>query len=156
MLRFAICLASLVLGASAQGFDKAQTFLNTYCAKCHAGKAGAGGFQVQKLATQASLGTEVAKWTSSATRTRNGEMPPRGALKPSIKDREEFADWVERALRTEACSAGIVPGPALTRRLNRDEYTATLRDLLDMHLDVGRVLPADGAGGEGFEFKGLV
>ena len=37
------------------------------------------------------------------------------------------------------------------RRLNRDEYAATLRDLLDMHLDIGRFLPADGAGGEGFD-----
>ena len=151
MLRFATCLAGIALGASAQGFEKAQMFLNTYCAKCHVGKAGAGGFQRQRLATQASLGTEVAKWTSSATRSRNGEMPPKGSLKPSIEEREEFATWVERALRAEACSAGVVPGPALTRRLNRDEYTATLRDLLDMHLDVGRSLPADGAGGEGFD-----
>jgi hypothetical protein len=35
--------------------------------------------------------------------------------------------------------------------LNRDEYTATVRDLLDIHLDVGHTLPADGAGGEGFD-----
>jgi len=47
--------------------------------------------------------------------------------------------------------AGPVAGQAPLRRLNRDEYSATLRDLLDMHLDIGRFLPADGAGGEGFD-----
>jgi hypothetical protein len=35
--------------------------------------------------------------------------------------------------------------------LNRDEYTATVRDLLDIHMDIGASLPADGAGGEGFD-----
>src|SRR5262249_50765304 len=42
-------------------------------------------------------------------------------------------------------------GPAPIRRLNRDEYTATINDLLDLHLDIGHALPADGAGGEGFD-----
>jgi hypothetical protein len=151
MLRLLTSAALTAFCVSAQSFDKAHALLNTYCASCHTGKAAAGGFQLQRLATQASLGTEVAKWTSSAHRVHNGEMPPKGAPKPSIEDREAFAAWVSQALRTEACSGGIVPGPALTRRLNRDEYTATLRDLLDMHLDVGRSLPADGAGGEGFD-----
>src|SRR5205085_7254394 len=42
-------------------------------------------------------------------------------------------------------------GPAPLRRLNRDEYTATVQDLLDIHVDVGQALPTDGAGGEGFD-----
>jgi hypothetical protein len=37
------------------------------------------------------------------------------------------------------------------RRLNRDEYSATVRDLLSINMDVGQPLPADGAGGEGFD-----
>ena len=35
--------------------------------------------------------------------------------------------------------------------MNRNEYTSTIRDLFDIHLDVGHALPADGAGGEGFD-----
>jgi len=35
--------------------------------------------------------------------------------------------------------------------LNRDEYAATIGDLLDVRLDVGRALPVDPAGGEGFD-----
>src|SRR5207253_5521789 len=62
-----------------------------------------------------------------------------------------FTQWVTTALRAEACAGGITAGPAPIRRLNRDEYTATIRDLLDLHIDIGSALPADGAGGEGFD-----
>lgn len=146
-----VFLASASIALAAEGFDKAQSLLNTYCLGCHQGTAAAGGFQLRRLSSPASLQTEVAKWTSSATRVRNGDMPPKGAPKPRLEEREQFAGWVDQALRTQACGAGIVAGPAVTRRLNRDEYTATVRDLLDIHLDVGRTLPADGAGGEGFD-----
>jgi hypothetical protein len=35
--------------------------------------------------------------------------------------------------------------------LSRSQYSATVRDLLNLHVDVGNALPADGAGGEGFD-----
>jgi hypothetical protein len=37
------------------------------------------------------------------------------------------------------------------RRLNREEYSATIRDLLNIQISAGHALPADGAGGEGFD-----
>src|SRR6185369_2211414 len=70
---------------------------------------------------------------------------------PDLDQREQFLKWVDATLRAEICAAGIAPGPSPIRRLNRDEYTATIRDLFDIHVDVGHSLPADGAGGEGFD-----
>src|SRR3954447_23173012 len=102
---------------------------------------------MQKLATPDSLGANPQKWTSLSKRVRNGEMPPKGSPAPGVDARLEFAGWVESALREQACASGITPGPSLIRRLNRDEYSNTIRDLLDIHLDIGRLLPADGAGG---------
>src|SRR5258708_30107976 len=78
-------------------------------------------------------------------------MPPKGPPPPPFDQREPFLRWVDSALRSEACVSGITAGPSPIHRLNRDEYTATIRDLLDIHLDVGHALPADGAGGEGFD-----
>lgn len=62
-----------------------------------------------------------------------------------------MATWVEESLREQACAVGPVPGWAPLRRLNRSQYSATIRELLFVHVDVGDVLPADGAGGEGFD-----
>lgn len=132
-------------------FDAAQSFLKSYCLACHQSKAPAGGFDLQRVAAPATLRTNAQKWTSLAARVKNGEMPPKGAPTASLDEREHFTHWVESALRVAACAEGITPGPAPIRRLNRDEYTATVRDLFDIHLDVGQALPADGAGGEGFD-----
>ena len=89
--------------------------------------------------------------TRAALRVRNMEMPPKGAPAPLLDERESFLKAVTIELHQQACAAGPVAGRAPLRRLNRDEYAATMRDLLDMHLDIGKFLPADGAGGEGFD-----
>ncbi|MBL8293168.1 MAG: DUF1587 domain-containing protein, partial [Bryobacterales bacterium] len=132
-------------------FAKGQTFLKTYCESCHSGKTGVGGFRLERVADESSLEVEAAKWQAAVRRVRNGEMPPKGSPAPTFGDGEAFTGWAEEALRKKACEGGIVAGPAPARRLNRDEYAATIRDLLDIHLDLGRMFPADGAGGEGFD-----
>ena len=55
----------------------------------------------------------------------------RNSPAPSVDLREQFSDWVKKSLRAEACATGITPGRTLIRRLNRDEYAATVRDLLE-------------------------
>src|SRR6266851_5267489 len=153
LLPLALAVWSTALGAPSDGysFENSQAFLKQYCQACHQGKSPAGGFHVQRVGGPASLQSDAQKWTALARRIKNEEMPPKGAPAPELDQREQFTQWVDTALRTEACAAGVTPGPALIRRLNREEYTATIRDLLDIHLDVGHALPADGAGGEGFD-----
>ena len=153
--RWLTLLVVLPVSLSAQpdsyAFEKAQAFLSQYCQACHQGKSAAGGFQLQRVSAIASLQADAQKWTSLIARITKGEMPPKGAPAPPLDEREQFTHWATGALRAEACATGITPGPAPIRRLNRDEYTATVRDLLDIHLDIGHALPADGAGGEGFD-----
>jgi hypothetical protein len=124
----------------------ARAFLDTYCASCHAGQSPAAGFQVGNLETG-----QTGRWTRLASRVRNGEMPPRNAPAPALREREAFLKWVDEAVHNEVCAAGPQSALSPIRRLNRDEYTATVRELLNIHLDVGHDLPADGAGGQGFD-----
>ncbi len=136
--------------AAAQYSDiEGQQFLQSNCGACHAGKTPAGGFEIAKLASPASFREIPEAWTKAALRVRNGEMPPGGAL--ALEHREAFATWVQKNLRTAACAEGMTPGAAPARRLSRSQYTATIRDLLNLHVDIGSTLPADGAGGEGFD-----
>ena len=129
-----------LLGASP---DDAQSFLKTYCANCHSGKSAAGGFDIALESAD--------RWTRIATRVRNSEMPPPGVLAPPLDRREAFIKWIDDAQHAEACVDGPAAGVSPLRRLNRDEYTATVRELLDIHMNAGHDLPADGAGGQGFD-----
>jgi hypothetical protein len=132
-------------------YDNAHEFLKTYCVTCHGGKTGTGGLSEAQFSSYAALQQNPRKWESMLTRVRNSEMPPRGAPAPPIESREAFTNWVSSALITEACSAGMAPGPAPVRRLNRTQYASTVRDLLNLQIDVSVGLPGDGAGGEGFD-----
>lgn len=147
-----VCGAAVALAQSEPvTFAGAQVFLNKYCLACHQDKGAAGGFRLSRVAAEPSLSTDAAKWISLANRVKNGEMPPKGAPAPPIDARVAFTDWVADAVHAQACAGGITPGRAMMRRLNRDEYASTVRDLLDMHMDIARALPVDGAGGEGFD-----
>lgn len=151
-MRLVASFALMVVGGwGAPDFAESQRFLETYCKSCHAGKTAVGGFRLEKVASPESFATAAQDWSRLALRVRNGEMPPKGSPAPELNAREELARYVEQTLRTTACASGIAPGPAPLRRLNRDEYTATVQDLLDIHLDIGHALPVDGAGGEGFD-----
>ncbi len=133
-------------------FAGTQALMNKYCLACHQPKSPAGGFRLETVAADAaSLRNEPRRWLALANRVREFEMPPKGAPAPSLEEREGFLKWVETSLRREACSAGPVAGPSLIRRLNRDEYATTIRDLLDLQIDISALLPSEGAGGEGFD-----
>ncbi|HXB74800.1 MAG TPA: DUF1592 domain-containing protein [Candidatus Acidoferrales bacterium] len=146
-----LLLASLApcAGAGEFTYADAQVILKRYCQTCHQGAAPAGGLAVAQLTAPSPLNT--APWAKLLLRVRNGEMPPKGVPAPPPEEREAWVAWMEQALHTAACANGLAPGPHLMRRLNRDEYAATIRDLLRVHFNAGHALPADGAGGEGFD-----
>ncbi|MDP9170557.1 MAG: DUF1592 domain-containing protein, partial [Acidobacteriota bacterium] len=153
-MRALAAIAFLFTSSAALGqysFDDANHLLAAWCQSCHQGKSPAAGLNVTALAAPDSLSLRAPQWSKILLRVHNSEMPPRGAPAPDPDQREAFTTWLRGALKHEACSTGLSPGVAPLRRLNRTEYSASIRDLLNVHLDVGAMLPADGAGGEGFD-----
>ena len=128
-----------------------QTLVGHYCAGCHQGKSPAGGLNLAALAAGKTPADEPAAWERIATRVRNSEMPPKGLPAPTPDERATFVAWIDGALKAAACGNGPTPGRYPLRRLNRDEYGSTLRDLLNVHVNAAHALPSDGAGGEGFD-----
>ena len=151
--RFAL-LFSIPIALSAQSFADGQTFLKSYCQACHQGSSPAGGFAVPEVGGVDSMRTAPERWQKLVLRLQNGEMPPKGAAAPPIAAREQFLAWANGALRAAVCASGPTAGRTPARRLNREEYAATVRDLLDLQTDLTSFLPADGAGGEGFDNAG--
>ena len=145
--------AAAVLPASDSGFSfsQAQGILNTHCLACHQRDAAQAGFDLTRFATVESIRESPAKWLRAMARVRDHEMPPQGVPAPPPEDRDQLVSWINGTLLDAACADGISPGPAPIRRLNRSEYSATVRDLLNIHFNAAHELPADGAGGEGFD-----
>src|SRR5205085_8785686 len=146
-LAILFALPAALFGQAAHfSFDDAQVFLKNHCQMCHTGNTPASGFDIQQISSPATVRTEAQRWSKLVLRVRNGEMPPKGIPAPSADQREQFVSWVTAAQREAACAAGAMPAPARIRRLNRDEYAATIRDLLDIQVDITSSLPVDGAG----------
>ncbi len=147
----ALSVTTAVKAADGLGNDHAEAFLQEFCNTCHQGEAAASGFRTDVLADLESFRERSEAWSTLTSRVWNHEMPPDGAPQPSTDSRERFVEWAESTWRTEACAADIPVSSARLRRLNRDEYAATIRDLFDLQIDVSEMLPIDGPGGEGFD-----
>jgi hypothetical protein len=132
-------------------FEQAKSVINKYCIACHQGKSAAAKVDLVKFDSAEAIAAARPVWTKALLRVRNSEMPPKGSPSPDIEEREQLVSFVDVTLRKAACAGGLLPGPSLIRRLNRDEYSATIRDLLNIQVAAGHALPADGAGGEGFD-----
>jgi len=146
LLTAAISLPLAAVPAKEQTFAQAQSFLKSYCVSCHQGAKPSAGFNAAKLSTLQTMMDDPRKWSRMLARVRDNEMPPKGAPAPALDKREDFVGFVEETMKTAACAVGISPRPAMLRRLNRAEYSSTIRDLLNIHINAGRGLPADGAG----------
>lgn len=133
------------------GIEQAEQFLRKHCDTCHQGESAQARFRTDVLAGIDSFGDQPEAWLSLAARVWDGEMPPKGAQHPSDEERQQFVAWVESTWREQACSAQLERPEAPFRRLNRDEYSATVRDLFDIQIDVSEMFPVDGPGGEGFD-----
>ena len=139
-------------GAAAYSVADSQAFVKKYCQSCHQGTKPSAGFDVSSYQSDPqSVTSDLNRWSRVFQRVREASMPPKGMPAPSTEEREKFVTWIEGDLHSRICSAGVQPGPAPIRRLNRSQYSNTIRDLLDIQFEAGRHLPEDGAGGEGFD-----
>ena len=126
-------------------------FIKRYCLECHSGEKPKASLDLSRFDSMDKILSEALLWDDILIRLNQGDMPPKEADLPTLNERSEFLNWVESSLQKAACQSGPHAGPAVLRRLNRAEYSASVRDLLDIHFDAGEALPSDGSGGEGFD-----
>lgn len=128
-------------------------FIQHYCVDCHKSPKPKGKLDLSSYKSIDRVVEHALDWDKYLARIRDGDMPPddEDVTQPTSEERADFIAWLDSTLRNAACTDGITPGPAMVRRLNRSEYSASVRHLLDVHFDAGEALPDDGAGGEGFD-----
>lgn len=139
-----VCLVSGVTAQDVAG-DRGsptpeQKSVTTHCAECHEGAEAEGGFRIESLWAADADPSDVARSARHAMRrVRSRTMPPPDAeVQPSARTRVELA-------ATFAALVPSAPGDrvATARRLSREAYVRTVRDLCGVELDSREQLPED-------------
>ena len=82
-----------------------------------------------------------------------GDMPPRDRFNlPSSEERAQFVTWVRSvSKRWDAGEFGKDPGRTTIRRMTKNEYNYTMRDLFGLKIRPADNFPEDGGGEDGFD-----
>lgn len=152
-LRSGLVLA-LVTSAWADEFAQATgPILEKYCISCHGEKKQKGGIRFDDLVSIEDAFIKHGQLDSIIDQVRMGDMPPDDEdLLPTDGERKQLIAALTKV--SDRVASGDVPqraGRVTLRRLNRNEYHYTVRDLYGVKFDPSRGFPADGAGGEGFD-----
>jgi hypothetical protein len=154
--------AVVAVGPSERLFGQADDFdaavrpvLTGTCARCHNSRLLSGGLNVEGIASADSLVPERDVWENVLRRLRAGDMPPAGAQRPPQAQLDAMKAYIERAFDRADASIPQDPGRVTARRLNRNEYTNTIRDLLGVRFRAEKYFPADDSG-DGFDNIGDV
>ncbi|HEY1174396.1 MAG TPA: DUF1592 domain-containing protein [Verrucomicrobiae bacterium] len=114
-----------------------KPFFAQHCVSCHGEKKHKGDLRVDTLSTSFSTGIEVSRWTEIMDRINSGDMPPKEEPKPDAKDIDRVVEWIAAQLHeAEAAQHAKGSEKVVFRRLTREEYAHTIRDLLGVTYEV--------------------
>jgi hypothetical protein len=144
----AVGLATLVVCLSpclpAQTAASGKAILDKYCIGCHSAKLKTGNVVLEGM-NLSHAGANAETLEKVIRKLKTGEMPPAGLPRPDAATTAGLARFIEQAIDREA-EAHPNPGRPTIHRLNRAEYSNTVRDLLAVDTKPGALLPVDDSG----------
>lgn len=132
--------------------EEIEPILENHCFGCHGDGARKGGVSLDGFRDDPKHLGDVELWYRVWRMLDAQLMPPAKKEQPSPEERRRVQDWIVRSV-FRADAARPDPGRVTIRRLNREEYRYTIRDLLDVDFDAGEAFPADDTG-YGFDTVG--
>ncbi len=135
--------------SSAASPETQLAFIDRHCTYCHNdvdnfGDMSLTDLDLEHLDQSAELAEKVIR------KLRAGMMPPPSEPRPDAAALESFIVSLETGLDRVAAGRPN-PGERTLQRLNRAEYARSVRELLDLEIDVAALLPPDSMGGGGFD-----
>jgi mono/diheme cytochrome c family protein len=142
------CAALLVAqGPAKPAFDHSvQPVLTKNCLACHNDRVQSGSVNLAHFNDPATLLSNRDEWEKVVQKVRSGEMPPKGMPRPSVEQVEAFTSFIENEWEKADRNVKPDPGRVTARRLNRVEYTNTIRDLLAVDFRAEKDFPTDDSG----------
>ena len=152
-----LCCTKVAASPDAPPQDKAE-FLQTFCLDCHSGEKAKAKFNldqvVDHLQDNATTDADRSILRKALRRITDGEMPPTTSdPQPSIAQRTAAMQSLHTSLLVDRSQITVTSGPP--RRLNRAEYSNTIRDLFGIDVAPFGALPPDDVGA-GFDNVGSV
>jgi mono/diheme cytochrome c family protein len=140
-----ILLVSLLLlflfaapASGADGLDTiAKPFFAQHCTRCHGEKTQKGDLRIDTLVINFDSPKVMGHWEEIMNRINSGDMPPEDEPRPKPDDVARVAEWITGQLReAEAARQSSGAEKVSFRKLSREEYANTIRDLLGVSFDV--------------------
>ena len=124
-----------------------KPLLTKYCLDCHTGEEAEAGLSLDKYKTRSSILEQREAWEKIVQRIQIQSMPPKDSESlPTDQEREAILAWFDDALFGIDCTGEVNPGHVTIRRLNRNEYNNTIRDLVGIDFQPAKNFPSDDVG----------
>ena len=117
-----------------------------YCVDCHSGEKAKADVDLTQFGTDTKLYEERSFWELVSELVVEREMPPDNKPQPTENERIALLTAIEAGLAELDCETDARPGRVTARRLNRNEYNNTIRDLMLVDLAPADGFPADEVG----------
>src|ERR1051326_2377452 len=153
-LALSVCAAALLQAAEPPSFEKTvRPILIQTCTACHNEQNASGDLNIAAFTKASALTEDRRDWQRIIDKLKAGEMPPAPVAKPAGLD--ALIQYVQSELDRAERNVKPDPGRVTARRLNRAEYTNTIRDLLSVEFRAEKNFPTDDLG-NGFDNIGDV
>ncbi len=147
VLSYVLCCGVLLHAADSHSFETdVKPILSQVCSMCHNAQLSSGGLDLTPFLEASSIGANREGWERIAAKLRAGEMPPKGIPKPPPEKMNALLQFVQGEFDRLDRGAKPDPGRVTAHRLNRNEYSNTIRDVLGVDFRADEEFPADDSG----------
>ena len=131
------------------GATELRPLLARYCFGCHGEKEQEADFRLDRLDPDFVHGKDAEEWHRALEMIEAAPEPPADEAPPSPNERGRLVARLRTSLEDAAKARSKAPRPVV-RRLTKEQYGHTLRDLLGVDVAFERRLPDDGKSKRGF------
>jgi mono/diheme cytochrome c family protein len=115
--------------------DHVKPLLQEYCFDCHNDTKQKGDVNLLPFADNPKLEENRKIWEKVAELIESREMPPEKKPQPNEAQRELLVKYIDGQLSKADCTGPTNPGKVTIRRLNKEEYKNTIRDLMGVQYE---------------------
>lgn len=125
--------------------DNVKPIIQTNCGDCHWGAGSDAELDFSNYETLDEILHASKKWKKVVDRVMAGDMPPEDSDPIATADKKKLLSWLDDLFNSIDCT-NIHPGRVTIRRLNRNEYRNTIRDLVGVDYSPSSTFPGDDVG----------